>query len=137
MAKNYNRKRLLEENATDNSPSLKKVNFEKSNRQKGKKEIKQEIELMSKNNRKDLIWEAEIKLAMECEFRNTERRAKGLPEECNCPLPEKMTDEELEAIIGSIIVSNEDFDQIQKEIENPSDPNEELKKLLKNKPTDN
>lgn len=51
-------------------------------------------------NRADLIWDVEMKLAMDCEAKNVERRAKGIPEKCDCPLPEKMTDEELYAILG-------------------------------------
>jgi hypothetical protein len=144
MTKKYNRKRLLEENSTDNSPSLKKVNFEKSNRQGGKKEIKQEIEEMSKSTskqeRSDLIWEVEMKLAMDCEMKNVERMKKGLPEVCNCPLPERLTDEQLYDILSGrdvLVVNNEDFDQITKEIETPSEPNEKLKKLFKDKMTDN
>lgn len=104
MAKKYNRKRFLEENSSDNSPSIKKINFEKTNRQDGKREVKQEVENYSKNlskdERKELIWETEMKLASECYNINKLRKEQGLPEKCDCPLPERLTNEELYEILS-------------------------------------
>ena len=104
MTKKYNRKRYFEENSTDNSPSVKKINFEKTTRQDGKKEAQEGVEeaftYTSKKERRDLIWDAEMKLAFECEMKNVERLKQGLPEVCNCPLPEKLTDDELYEIIN-------------------------------------
>jgi hypothetical protein len=96
MVKKYYRKRFIEENSSDNPEGTKKINFEKSNRQEGKKEIaSQAEETSSKEDLSELIWEVEMKLASKCYSDNIKRKEQGLPEKCDCPLPELLTLEEL------------------------------------------
>ena len=96
MVKKYYRKRLIEENSSDNPEYIKKINFEKSNRQEGKKEADlQSEEIPSEQDLSELIWEVEMKLASKCYQDNKKRREQGLPEKCDCPLPERLTVEEL------------------------------------------
>ena len=101
MTKKYHRKRYLEENSSDNAAYIKKINFEKSNRQHGRKESQEQLGEYNpeKDEMMDLIWEAEMKLANQCFVKNQQRRSMGLEEECTCPLPERLTKEELLIIL--------------------------------------
>jgi hypothetical protein len=101
MTKKYHRKRYLEENSSDNAVCVKKINFEKSNRQHGKKESQEQLDEYSPESQRmgDLIWEAEMKLANQCFVKNEWRKSMGLEEECTCPLPERLTEEELLIIL--------------------------------------
>lgn len=101
MTKKYHRKRYLEENSSDNAKYVKKINFEKSNRQHGKTESKEQLDEYNQKSEKmgDLIWEAEMKLTNQCFTKNEWRKSMGLKEECNCPFPERLTEEELLTIL--------------------------------------
>lgn len=96
MVKKYYRKRFIKENSSDNPEYVKQINFEKSNRQEGKKEAAiQSEEIAYEEDLSELIWEVEMKLAAKCYQDNKKRREQGLPEKCDCPLPEELTLEEL------------------------------------------
>ena len=101
MTKKYHRKRYLEENSSDNAAYVKKINFEKSNRQHGKAESQEQLDEYSTETdiMMDLIWEAEMKLTNQCFTKNEWRKSMGLEEECTCPLPERLTEEELLTIL--------------------------------------
>lgn len=94
MVKDYKRKRHIEENSSDSTSG---IDFEGSERQKSKREIRGELKDLKpdSNEMDDLRWELEIKLAFACMDSEKTAKEKGLPFACGCPDPYAMTDDEV------------------------------------------
>lgn len=76
-----------------------KFNFRKSERQAGKKQIRDGLNEATKEEiTDDLVWEVEMILAARCE----ERIKSGLATECMCLLPETLSLKELLEILNEV-----------------------------------
>ena len=86
MTAHYKRKRMVEHNSTDNH--VKHINFEPSNRQLAKKEIKSglhdHIDLNDIQLKAEIQWEEEMRMANECYLREL-----ADPENYKCTCGEK------------------------------------------------
>ena len=96
MTKHYKRKKFLEENARDSNGcnDLRKF-FNKTERQRGKKECEEGLLDSSKQNISELRHQIEMKLSYDCYNKEVYATIKKQPFNCTCPNIYSWSDEEV------------------------------------------
>jgi len=96
MTKHYKRKQYIEANSRDSNGcnDLRKF-FNKTERQRGKRECEEGLVDNSKNNISELRYQIEMQMSYDCYNREFEAVTQGKPYNCTCPNPDSWSEDEV------------------------------------------